>query len=444
MNEAIARNQTVAVCNADSASACHAREGRGTRRLSFYSLAKLFFCLFILLKPLYLLPSGSLQVGDVMIVLSLVCLIAHKGMSFRIERDDLPLVAFVLCVIVINSCYFAFYGSFSFLLYTLYYVFNLFTVLMLRQFIDDGRFLSIVVAVVRATLIVQVAARVLGLGDWYDADRYMGTFNDPNQLGFFVLSSFLFIKIVESKTGLKHCYLDDVMAIFLIVETASTAMLLSIAVYYAGRVVHLIVEKNAYRWIVLAVCIVCLVPAVAWYVTWDGGTSVETGNETVDFAIGRVLEKVEKVGAGGGSYSDSLLLDRNWDKLVEYPQMLLYGAGEGEWERFELAYAANEVHSTILGLLFYYGVVPFAFLVAWVIRGFKRGGVDSDAVLLYLPLFFECLFLANQRQPILWIILVAAAIPRRLRAKEEFQSEKEEEEGMTLKKGLMPRAVEEL
>lgn len=93
-----------------------------------------------------------------------------------------------------------------------------------------------------------------------------------------------------------------------------------------------------------------------------------------------------------------------------YPEKILYGAGEGFWDRFELAYATNEIHSTVLGILFYYGVGPFVLLAIWVILNLRQCSFRSRTLLFYLPLLFECFFLANQRQPLLWMLIVLASV----------------------------------
>ena len=45
-------------------------------------------------------------------------------------------------------------------------------------------------------------------------------------------------------------------------------------------------------------------------------------------------------------------LDRGMEKLVLYPQYLLYGAGEGGFDRFTLASQVNEIHCCLFSVMF--------------------------------------------------------------------------------------------
>lgn len=72
------------------------------------------------------------------------------------------------------------------------------------------------------------------------------------------------------------------------------------------------------------------------------------------------MQKVIGFGEGKTDFSNSIIADRQLDKLLLYPEKMLYGAGQGAFERFTRASGTNEVHSTLPGILFYYGAVPFS------------------------------------------------------------------------------------
>lgn len=377
--------------------------------ISLLSISQFFFFAFLFMKPFYILKSGSLQIGDMMIVLSFISIALYKGLDFKIEKNDFLLIGFVASVIVINGIYFCIYLDSMFLIRSSFYLFNLMAVLLFRFLYSNQQFLEKVSKVLRLSLYLQLVIFLLKAGRWYDANRYMGTFNDPNQLGFFVLSSLLCIRFLEFKIGKKKLVLDDLVSGVLIFETASTGMLLGLAIYYIGLLIMYLIKGGRWRWPLLILMIASAV-VVANIFNNSTNLQVNSGNQLVDFTLERVVQKIQKLNGEGNDYNSSILIDRGLDKVCLYPEKMLLGAGEGHFSRFTLAHAPDEVHSTIIGLLFYYGALPYASLVAWVISNGKLGNTTLDELVIVLPILVESLTLANQRQPIFWILLAAMAI----------------------------------
>ena len=116
----------------------------------------------------------------------------------------------------------------------------------------------------------------------------------------------------------------------------------------------------------------------------------------------RVMEKIHMI--TGEADRSHFLRDRGWTRIVNNAQYFIYGAGEGACDRFG---TQLEIHSSIIGPLFYYGLVPFCLFVTWTYSKIK--GVKYYYV--YLAFFTEALFLANTRQPMYWMIISLAGIP---------------------------------
>ena len=117
--------------------------------------------------------------------------------------------------------------------------------------------------------------------------------------------------------------------------------------------------------------------------------------------ISRIQEKLWKISHGGLT---SLILDRGIEKLLLYPQYILWGAGEGGFDRFTLASQINEIHCCLLSILFCYGIVPTCILLKWLWKNLK---CNSKAVWCAIAgLLIESFFLINYRQPLFWMILI--------------------------------------
>ena len=103
----------------------------------------------------------------------------------------------------------------------------------------------------------------------------------------------------------------------------------------------------------------------------------------------------------------NLFVDRCWDRLIDYPTKIFYGAGEGYFNRFPSArYINNEIHSSILGPLFYYGIVPCTIWFIWIAKQLK--GIKRELWAAYIALIVESVTLVNNRQPFFWMIFVLA------------------------------------
>lgn len=84
--------------------------------------------------------------------------------------------------------------------------------------------------------------------------------------------------------------------------------------------------------------------------------------------------------------------------------------------------AADEVHSTVLSIWFYYGIVPWLIWLVWCAKQVK--GIKRSARYIYFAIGIECLTLINQRQPFFWMLLVLASHSV---LKDDFEREAQEE-----------------
>ena len=378
----------------------------------------LLLCLSFFLKPFYILPSGMFQLGDFCLIIALLALIIKEKSSFRIEKIDLILALFVVCVIVVNAINFSIYGGADFLVQTVYYIFNLFAVVLFRKEMQSKAFMDRFSMVLRVDIYLQVFIFLAHLGRWYGGNltggtRYMGTFNDPNQLAFFIFCCYVFIQISHIKTGSRTFILDEFAALFVILQTASTGMLAGFCLVLFPKVLMSVrrsLKRISFKksgLFIVCVCLAALIPGGIFYVSNSGDNSRDT------FVLERIEQKFQKVlgtKTGKDDFNDSIIADRQLDKLLLYPEKILYGAGQGNFERFDRAISANEIHSSFPGMLFYYGIGPFVVLLAWVFGNFKRGWNNPYLLLIFFAYFAETFTLTNQRQPLFWMMIVLASL----------------------------------
>ena len=166
-----------------------------------YSIAKILFLLGVFLKQFYLSTSGGFQLGDLFFMLSsFVMFFLYNRARIPLRNYDTLIVVFVGFVFLVNSLYILRYGSSypgtKFHMSIIYYIYNLLIVLTFRQMCDEKEFLKHLRHILQAGLMLQLIIAISGYGRYFYS-RYMGTFNDPNQCGFYILSSFFLIYLIS-------------------------------------------------------------------------------------------------------------------------------------------------------------------------------------------------------------------------------------------------------
>lgn len=368
----------------------------------------MYFCiyLYLLLKPFYIFKSGSMQPSDFFLIIAFIFLILSKNKLkiSEIIKKNRKFVIFVLCVAIINLFYFIIYTNTKFLLSTTYFIFNLIGIIVFSSILDNQKVKSNIKNIFKLNLVIQLIILFAGLGRYYTSVRYMGTFNDPNQFGYYILISYMFINLISyDLKNSKGDIIFLIISIFLILESASTGMLLGISCFLFFKVIDIariafMKFRKYFGKIVLYS--IFIIPLVVFAIYLNN--SYKFINMDKFFVFSRVQEKFNK--ADSSTNDVSLIQERGYDRFIYYPQYVLYGSGEGEYTRFELTYHQDEIHATFPSILFYYGIIPFIILMLWV-----KENIFPSKITVLVPIFaifLESFTLLNQRQLLFWIVIV--------------------------------------
>ena len=383
---------------------------------SIRELSKALFCIGVFTKQFYILPSGSFQLGDLFFMLSFLSCIGLG--KVRIAKIDFSFMTFVLLACIINMSAFlsdGFYGNG--LTVSMFYVYNLLAVIAFRnsfRSLDDLLSLSKVMLV---SMLTQLVLYLGGGGRWYSSGRYMGTFNDPNQYGFFVLSAIFFTWIIYKSAGFKLRFLCLVCGSFLVMLSSSTGMILGIGAFAGGLFLVFLynhLSRSVFRFL-LAVCIIICI--VVFYILFFGNTKIIVSSDSN--LISRLAEKINKF---SGNFISGFVKDRNMTRVMEHPEFLLVGSSEGASSRFNIEFGeGGDIHSDMFSLLFSYGIIPFSILMVWIILNMR--GLAAVYIPVYLGLIMESITLVNHRQPLFWCLIAMASFDEFKRNKASTQSE---------------------
>lgn len=372
----------------------------------------LLFLLFFAVKPFYLGDPGTLQIADGIFLLSLLAFMIEGYNGMQIQRSAQYFGLFTLGVVLVNGFYAITTGSSEFLTHISYYLFNLLVILVFSQLMHNPRFLMGLLLLCIVNLLVQLGIQLSGGGRMYLNVRFMGTFTDPNQFSFSMFTSFLIAYLVNARLKDQGMGLPGpvilglfLLAFYFIVQGSSTGMLLgmgSFALFFG--LIFVFTGQRPVQMYLKVLLSIGLVLGFVLLVSYDyQAPAIDGSASSGSFLLARLFGKFDKVDAGG---LQALLNERGINKLQAHPLQLLVGAGEGNWSRFP--YSPFEVHSTFPGILFYYGAIPFLFLLRFLRDQLK--GIPAMAWPVYLGLLMESLTLANQRQPAFWMIILLGSL----------------------------------
>ena len=380
------------------------------------SIVYKLLCLYLLLKPYYIFASGSLQVGDIVLLIAFfLFLLVNKNNKENIKKiiiDNKFFVFFMMLVFVVNGFYFIYYLKFKFILSSLYYLFNFFVIILFSyMFYKNEKSYLMIDKVLKFNIIVQLIICILNVGDYYDEYRYMGTFNDPNQFAYYIFISFCFIYLLNLKLKKSNfeILLFFFISIYLIARSSSTEMLFGMMVFVILYIVLQIKNiKKIKRSSVkkgLVVCVIFL-PIIILISVICENSDIKIEWDSIHI-IGRFNEKIGKLEHSStltNSNHMTLWQERGYDKIVKYPWYVLYGSGEGMYERFSNPKFVNEIHATIPSILFYYGIVPMILLLIWMYK--KIRGAPFKVNIVFFAIIMESFTLLNQRQALFWIMFI--------------------------------------
>ena len=267
---------------------------------------------------------------------------------------------------------------------------------------------------VKVNIGVQLLIYLSGHGrifrEYWGAIRYQGTFNDPNQLAFFLFMMILLLYLYRCRFGDRSFPVFYVLVLPEIAATKSTGILLGVYVFTILAVLYGLYRIGCKKGVSVKVCIleICMGVLIFGLFLWWIWPAADFDVKTVDYnMLTRIQEKIWMVAHGGLL---GLFLDRGMEKLVLYPQYLLYVAWECCFDRFTLASQVNEIHCCLFSVMFCYGLIPTLCLLVWL--GRKLRYADAAMACAVMGLLEQSFFLVNYRQPMFWMILLYGSVVR--------------------------------
>jgi len=349
---------------------------------------------YFITVSIYIMPSGLPQPSDVIVALML-----YPWAFIYINRTPKSVRPFVLVMLVfifwiaivslVNALYLTRTGT---LLPVLWYAYNFFFILGLAAL--SGSFpYEKYFFILKKVLYFSVAITFsLFLLTFDYGVRPTGPFNNPNQVGYYGL--LIFCNIVIASWATNHvslgCKIILILAALICAMsfslTATGALAIAVAGFFFLSKRPKLKARTAFSFIFFLLAVSCL---TSLFFTSAIGEKVL---ENWEKRVGKIERKTEDV-----------LTSRGYDRILEYPQYLLFGAAEGETWRYADRATTHELHSTLGTLVFSYGIVGvllFLLLLGLVLWDAPFG----IWLVIAAPLAYGFTH-QGMRQPMFWILL---------------------------------------
>ena len=223
--------------------------------------------------------------------------------------------------------------------------------------------------------------------------RATGSFNNPNQLGYWSLLSIALLIVIKRDQKINAIDLALISMVFATqLLSLSKAGILSMAFCFGILFCSKIVT-NKQR------ILVCILAITGGFYLALSDSNIASRVANLD-AFQAVYTRLSTIGTQG----DDSLGGRGYTRITENPYYLILGAGEGGNWRYNIQ--AKELHSGLATLIFSYGIIGFTVFFTFIF--FALRGLPWRYSMLIIPIMLYGLTHQNIRFTYFWVFLAAA------------------------------------
>ena len=337
------------------------------------AIAATMLFLGLSLSSLYIFPSGQPQPADLLLLgfagMMTVMALGDERLALSTFTMSWALLAF--WVLLVTLGWSLILGSTAFLVHLAFFLFNFLVGMALLRFlrvygerakgwIRNGVAIALLVAA--SQVLMQLSSGIL---------RTTGSFNNPNQLAYFALCGILILMLLDDfRPPLRSLALTGMAAGVVSILGASSlgAMGGGIMILVGWALANAIRVRHFARLLLLVPLL--LIVAMLANINSDGQVL-----RNLEARFDRAPDKVE------GMYEE-----RRFDRLSNFPEYAILGAGEAERQRFA-PYHRSEIHSSFVNMLFAYGVPGLGLFLLVIFAALRRAPlyawIGVSAPLLY-------------------------------------------------------------
>ncbi len=340
------------------------------------------WAIYLIVFPFYILPEGNPQLAD--IFGSLLVAVNFKSIltSINTNRYTKFLFLFVIYTFIVNAIWMIIVGDMTILKNSVFYLYCYFLMMVLFNKIKDRSFLEITFKAIAITLIIQALSWPFLKSQGVRTQMF---FNNPNQLALWSLCLLVIVYVLSRFLNTKTVYSMPLLLLctFFVLISASRAALAGSLVFWMFYII-----KSRKHFVIF------LLGLLITFIVVDYNFDLELKNfAALEYNMDRFSNNTISGKQSIGT--------RGFNRIVENPQYLFLGAGEGAYERFN---EDIELHSIFANVLFCYGLIGlFLYLGAFAL--FVKQFSKEIFALIFVITFFAGVHM-TMRIPLFWITLL--------------------------------------
>ena len=374
-----------------------------------------FLTATILLSPFYIFDSGTAQPSHYIMALCALTLMVLKKNDFTnlLKKQKISII-FLFFICSINFVYGLNSHAINFFINSAYWIYGFIILFGVMLIANQKKYYQIIRSLIFISFILIIILYFIGLGEFKYPPRYNGFFNSPNQIGYYTTLMMVVFFTTNNKKFNTFFFFVYAFALFIIYISGSRSVYL--AMMSLVFVFLLMPNMNIKK-----VNLLLLLPFVVFFMTKiptlenknyyhkDGDGLVIKNTVVASDTLKRTKRLFNKGWKDDELYSIKYQLDaRGYDRLYKYSHFLIYGAGQGNDNRFitELMSGRTdgdnyEIHSSLFAVLFYYGFIGLILFLKTIYNFF----LFKKNIIFLLPMFIYGLFTYGLRTPYFWFAL---------------------------------------
>lgn len=340
------------------------------------------WALYLIVFPFYLFSEGNPQLADIFGSILILVNIRPILTSINSNRYTKFLFLFVIYTFIVNSVWMLIIGDFKIFKNSIFYFYSFLLMLFIFNRLKDVSFLDITFKAIAISLIVQV---VLFPFIKDQGVRTQMFFNNPNQLALWGLCLLVITYVLTRLLNKKAAYTIPLLAFctLFILISASRAALGGAIIFWMFFIVK--TRKNL---------IIFTIASIFAFIIIDYNYELNLENfAALEYNMDRFSNNTI---SGNQSINE-----RGFQRIGENPQYLLFGAGEGAYERFN---ETIELHSIFANVLFCYGIIGLFFYLG-AFKSFAIKFSRETMAVIFPVLLFGAVHM-TLRIPLFWITLL--------------------------------------
>lgn len=361
------------------------------------------YLIYLVICPYYIFNSGLPQPADVVLSIGFLVFFWNFDKKFFLIKPFAILGALLAIILMVsfgnqfylflnnlegNTTYPVLFYVYNFLAFS--FVWYLSKTISLQKLYDStgvALFVTILVQFILGVFDIQNSAST-----WVqNGARDVLFFNNPNQLGYFVMLVLSLFILIPS-TIKRYKILTIVMAIMIFyLALLSQSRVVILGVIY---LIIFLLLKETYPFTKKSLTAIVLV--IGAFVLFLNTNFVEDK-----------LDSIKVRSAKRTTTLDNEVSTRGFDRIYKYPAYLLFGAGEGADHRFN-PINNKELHSGFGTILFSFGILGLTLFLLFLFQIIKINFIYN--LLLLFPVFLYNMVHHGFRTTMFWILLVFVLI----------------------------------